>query len=104
MNDNKNQNSDTSISARQGTFILDRPFILTQDKTLVTGIPYLYSEGNHSAAVRLLKVWQEDDIIYLNAQELKTNKTFTISWNLDYDGNYWLWSIADYETLTNLPK
>ena len=95
------------ISASQDTFILDRPFVLTQDKTLSTGMPYLYSEGNRSAAVRLLKTWVEDNIIYLDVQEIKTLKTFRLSWNLDYDGQYWLWSLVDYETfnyLTNSTK
>jgi hypothetical protein len=67
-------------------------------------MPYLYSEGNRSAAVRLLKVWQEDNIIYLDVQELQTLKTFRLSWNLNYTGDYWLWSLTDYDTLTNLPK
>jgi hypothetical protein len=78
--------------------------VLTQDKTLVTGMPYMYSEGLRSAAVRLLKAWQEDNIIYLDVQELKTLKTFRLSWNLNYTWDYWLWSLADFETLTTLTK
>ena len=104
MNDKINLNSDTSISARQDTFVLDRPFILTQDKTLVTGMPYMLMEGNRTAAVRLLKTWVEDDIIYLDVQELKSPKTFCLSWNLDYDGQYWLWSLSDFPTLSNPTK
>ena len=99
MNNNKNQNSDTSDSARKATFVLDRPFVLTQDKNLVNGMPYLYNEGNHSAAVRLLKVWQVDNIIYLNVQELESSKVITLSWNLDYNGGYYLWSLADLPTI-----
>jgi len=85
-------------------FVLDRPFILTQGKTLVTGMPYMYTEGNRVAAVRLLKVWVEDNTVYLDVQELQNQKTFTLSWNLTYTGDYWLWALADFETLTNLPK
>lgn len=103
MNDKINQNPDAFISDRRDTFMLDRSFILTQDKTLVTGMPYLYTEGNHSAAVRLVKTWVEDDIVYLDVQELNSPKTFSLSWNLNYTGNYWLWSLADYDTLSNLP-
>lgn len=99
MNDNYNQNSDASISTSKDTFVLDRPFILTQGKNLVNGMPYLYNEGNHSAAVRLIEVWQEDNIIYLNVQELESLKVFILSWNLDYNGGYYLWSLADLPTL-----
>lgn len=67
-------------------------------------MPYIYSEGNRTTAVRLLKVWVEDNIIYLNVQELKSPKTFTLSWNLDYRGSYYLWTIADLQALMNLPK
>lgn len=94
-----NLNPNASISDRRDTFILDRPFVLTQDKTLKIGMLYLYSEGYHSAAVRLLKIWQENHIIYLDVQEIKSPKTFTLSWNLDYTGDYWLWSLADFETI-----
>ena len=64
----------------------------------------MYTEGNRVAAVRLLKIWQEDHIIYLDVHELGSQKTFTLSWNLNYNGDYWLWSLADFETLTNLTK
>lgn len=99
-----NPNPCTHISGSKDTFILDRPFVLTLGKTLVTGMPYLYSEGLRSAAVRLVKIWQEDHIIYLDVQELRTLKTFCLSWNLDYDGQYWLWSLADFPTLSILTK
>ena len=92
------------INQKPEAFVLDRPFILTQGKTLITGMPYMYTEGNRVAAVRLLKVWVEDNTVYLDVQELKNQKTFTLSWNLNYNGDYWLWSMADFETLTNLPK
>ena len=108
MNDNKTTNPDASISARQDTFKLDREFILIQDKTLLTGMPYLYNEGNKSVAVRLLEVWNdydmEDEFVYLTLQEIQTNRTFTLSWNLNYSGSYYLWTLADFPTLTNLPK
>ena len=84
------------------TFTLDRSFVLTQGKTLLTGMPYMYSEGSHATAVRLLKVWQEDGIVYLALQELQSQKSYTVSWNLEYDGNYFLWTIADLQTLLNI--
>ena len=51
------------INQKPEAFILDRQFILTKDKTRVIGMPYMYTEGNRGAAVRLLKVWQQDQII-----------------------------------------
>ena len=63
MNEIVKINPDAQISAHRDTFILDRPFVLTQDKTLITGMPYMYSEGNRTAAVRLQKLWVEDNII-----------------------------------------
>jgi hypothetical protein len=84
------------------TFTLDRSFVLTQGKTLLTGSPYLYNEGSHSVAVKLTKAWIEDDIIYLTLQELQSQKSFTVSWNLEYSGSYYLWTIADLQTLLNI--
>jgi len=106
MNNNININPDASISAHQDTFKLDREFILIKGKTLLTGMPYLYSEGNRTTAVRLLEVWNdydmEDEFVYLTLQELQTLKTFTISWNLNYSGSYYLWTLADLPTLMKL--
>ena len=99
-----NPNPDTQISASKDTFILDRPFILTQGRTLITGMPYLYSEGNRTKAIRLLDVQEVQGIVYLRVEELKTLKTFRLSWNLNYTGDYWLWSIADLPTLMTLTK
>jgi len=42
--------------------------------------------------------------IYLNVQELDTQQTYTLSWNMEYTGNYYLWALADFDTLTNLQK
>ena len=87
--------------AHKETFVLDRPFVLTQDKTLPIGMPYLYNEGKHSIAVNLLEVWQEDSIVYLTLKELQSKKSFIVSWNLEYSGSYFLWTIADLQTLLN---
>ncbi len=98
----KEKPTEPYLSASIGTFTLDRSFVLTQGKTLLTGSPYLYNEGSHSVAVKLTKAWIEDDIIYLTLQELQSQKSFTVSWNLEYDGNYFLWTIADLQTLLNI--
>jgi len=105
MDDNKPITPDPLRYDRQDTFFLDRPFILTQNKTLVKGMPYLYSEGKRSIAVRLLEVWLDyvgqDEVVNLTLQELQTNRCFEVSWNLDYQGDYYLWSLADLESIMN---
>ncbi len=78
---------------------LDLPFILTEDKMLVLNMPYLKLEGQHVDAVRLLDVWDKDEIVNLKIQDLKTNKINVLSHNLKYSGNYWLWCLAEFEYL-----
>lgn len=106
MDDNKPFTPDALNYDRQQTFLLDKPFILTQNKTLVIGMPYLYNEGKRSVAVRLLEIWKEPEIegefVYLTMQELQTNRTFKVSWNLDYEGDYFLWSLADLPSIMNM--
>jgi hypothetical protein len=83
--------------------LLDLPFIMTCSKKLNRNMPYMLSEGSHTKAVRLLAVHDADGVVYLNVQELLTDKTYTLTWNMEYIGDYWLWSLADFETLTDLP-
>ena len=108
MDDQLNHAVDPLKADRYATFILDRPFILTQSKTLVKGMPYLYNEGSYSVAVRLLEAWlepeSEGEFVYLSLQELQTDRTFTVRWNLDYEGDYYLWSLADFESIMNISK
>lgn len=86
------------------TVRLDLPFISTFGKTLVLGMPYMLLEGNRSTAVKLLSVRDAQGFVYLFVQNLQTHRTFELRWNLEYRGSYWLWSLADYETLSNLTK
>lgn len=85
--------------------MLDLPFILTQKKRLRLNIPYLKIEsslsGNKSVAVRLLNIKVIKGIIYLSVQELESKRTYTLEWNMDYTGSYWLWSLSDFETIIN---
>lgn len=60
--------------------------------------------GDYIAAVRLIDFHEKDGIVSLDVQELANNRTYSLSWNLQYDGNIWLWSLADYETLTNAQR
>lgn len=86
------------------TIVLDLPFILTVDKELTLGMPYMLLEGNRSTAVKLLNVHDEDGYVFLNVQNIETLKTFELSWNLGYTGSYWRWSLADLSTLSTLTK
>ncbi len=88
----------------QDAFILDRSFILTLNKKLILGMPYLYSEGRYNKAVRLIKVRTNDNFVYLTLQDLVSYRIFTVSWNLKYEGDYHLWSIADLPTIFTLAK
>ena len=102
MNDIINITPDCLKYIQSNIVSLDLPFILTTDKKLVTGMPYLYSEGNRSVAIRLIEAWHIDDMLYLTVQELQSDKSFTVSWDMDYKGDYWMWSLADLPTIMNL--
>jgi hypothetical protein len=90
------------------TIVLDLPFILTIGRRLTINMPYMKLEkkvvGNDIAAIRLLDFEDANGIVSLNVQELPNGRSYTISANMDYTGEYWLWTLADFETLTNLPK
>jgi len=85
---------------------IDLPFILTKSKMLTRKMPYMLLEkkvsGNHTTAIRLLDFHEHDNIIYLKVQELSSSKILTISWNTDNHGDFWLWTLADYQTLISL--
>jgi len=86
------------------TIVLDTPFIMTQGNRLTKGIPYMKLEkrtvGEDVAAIRLLNFQDYKGIIYLNVQDLKTSKCYNLTWNMEFDGDWWLWSLADIETIT----
>jgi len=96
--------TDTLHYVTPSTVVLNLPFILTVGKELTLGMPYMLLEGNRSTAVKLLNVRDAQEFVYLIVQNLQTLKTFELSWNLNYEGSYWLWSLADYETLNIYPK
>ena len=91
------------------SIILDLPFIMTTGKRLTKGMPYLKVEkkvfGEDVAAVRLLGFQDYEGVLYLNVQDLKTNRCYNLSYNMEIDsGGMWLWSLADMESLTNITK
>jgi len=90
------------------TITLDLPFILTKNKRLSIKTPYLKIEqklsGDDIDAIRLLNIEACDGIVQLYVQELESKKTYSLEWNLEYTGDYWLWSLSDFETILNISK
>ena len=90
------------------TIVLDLPVIMTQDKRLTKGMPYLKVEkktiGEDIAAIRLLNYQDYQGVIYLNVQDLKTNRCYNLSHNMEIDGDWWFWSVVDFQTLTDSTK
>jgi hypothetical protein len=84
------------------TIVLNLPFVLTIDKKLIVGMPYMVLEAEHTTAVRLLGASDDGHLVCLNVQELNSGKTYDLSWNMEYIGDYWLWSIADLQGLMNI--
>lgn len=83
---------------------IKKPFVMTANNQLIIGMPYLYSEGSYIAGVKIIDMWLEESFIYLLLQELQSRKSFIACWDLDYDGQYYLWSIADLPTIMNPSK
>ena len=91
------------------TIVLNLPFIMTQGKRLTKGMPYLKVEkktiGEDIAAIRLLNYQDYQGVIYLNIQDLKTNRCYNITWNMEIDSDgWWFWSLSDFQTLTDSTK
>lgn len=84
------------------TVRLNLHFILTTNKLLTKGMPYLLMEGSRSISVRLLDVYNEYGMVYIEIQELESSKTHCLTWNMNYEGSYILWSLADLKTIINM--
>lgn len=85
------------------SIIIDLPFILTKNKTLTRKMPYMLLEkkvaGEYIAAIRLVDFNDKDGIVSLDVQELLSGKIYTLSWNMEYTGEWWLWSLADFQSI-----
>ena len=90
------------------SIILDLPFIMTTGKRLSKGMPYLKVEkqiiGEDIAAIRLLGFQDYEGMIYLNVQDIKTNRCYNLTWNMEIDDDWWFWSLADYNYLLDVAK
>jgi len=83
---------------------LNLPCILTLNKPLRIGMPYMYNEGVKTFPFRLLHIWDADGFVYLSIQNLNTGQVYKISKNLKHDPEYCSWEIASLEYLMNLSK
>lgn len=105
---NKNSNLNVLEYFYPDKVRLNLPFILTCDRLLTIGMPYMKTENwladSKTEAIRLLDIWDTDGIVYLKIQSLITLKIDTLSWNLEYTGRFWLWSLADFQTLIQAGK
>jgi hypothetical protein len=61
----------------------------------------MYHEGLKKFPIRLLHVWDADGFVYLRIQNLQTRKVNKISWILQEDIEFTLWSIASLDYLMN---
>lgn len=90
------------------SIILDLPFIMTTGKRLTKGMPYLKlankNIGEDIAAIRLLGFQDYEGMIYLNVQDIKTNRCYNLTWNMEIDDDWWFWSLADYNYLLDVAK
>ncbi len=86
------------------SIMLDLPHILTRDKILTINMPYLKLEKRVAChditAIRLIDFDNNAGIVSFYVQELKSKKTYYLSANMKYDGEMWMWTLADFETLT----
>jgi hypothetical protein len=87
---------------------LDLLFIMTVNKRLSVNMPYLKVEnklsGNDIVAIRLLDFNVSESIITLSVQELEGKKTYSLEWNMDYTGSFWLWSLTDFPSIYNISR
>ena len=90
------------------SIILDLPFIMTTGKRLTKGMPYLKVEkqiiGEDIAAIRLLGFQDYEGMIYLNVQDIKTNRCYNLTWNMEIDDDWYFWALADFDTLTKISE
>ena len=86
------------------TIILDLHFIMTTGKRLTRGMPYLKlankNIGEDIAAIRLLGFQDYEGMIYLNVQDIKTNRCYNLTWNMEIDDDWWFWSLSDMDSLS----
>jgi hypothetical protein len=87
----------------QTEIFIDLPIIMTRNNRLSINMPYLKAENKLSGcdliAIRLLNFDISGEAIQMYVQELESKKEYNLEWNLDYTGHYWLWCLADFDTI-----
>lgn len=76
--------------------------VLTLNKTLRIGMPYMYHEGQKTFAILLLHVWDSDGFVYLRIQNIQTGQVYDISSILMDATEFCLWEIASLDYIMNL--
>lgn len=84
------------------TVVLDLPNILTIDKKLTVGLPYLYLHGSSINAVQLLDIWDEGNNVFIKIQDLHTANINTLSYSLTDSETYWTWSLVSIAYLQKI--
>lgn len=86
------------------TIVLDLHFIMTTGKKLTVGMPYLKlankNMGEDISAIRLLGFQDYEGMVYLNVQDIKTNRCYNLTWNMEIDDDWWFWSLSDMDSLS----
>jgi hypothetical protein len=66
-------------------------------------MPYMLLEkrvaGDYIVAKRLLDYYEKNGIVSLDVQEIANSRAFTLSWNMEFTGDWWFWSLADLHIL-----
>jgi len=86
------------------TAVADLPFILSTDRKLTIGSPYLHLEGSHITAVNLLDVWDDEKYVHVKIQDKKTGTITILQGSLNYSEDECIWSLASLEYVQSLPK
>ena len=76
---------------------INLPCILTLNKTIAIGMPYLKVEGSHTDSIRVLDIRDAEGYVYIKIQNLKTGEVHTISWILQNDIEYCLWYLVSLD-------
>jgi hypothetical protein len=107
LTDSKHFNNNNVLEyLSRHTIRLNLPFILVENKILTIGGVYLKTENwladSRTEPVRLIDFWEKDHFIYLKVQNIDNFEVIFLKWNLNATMDYWLWSIAAIDFLSNL--
>lgn len=106
VTDTKQPNSNVLQFLSRHTIRLNLSFILVENKTLSIGCVYLKLENwlknSGPESMRLVDFWEHEQILYLKMQNIDNLEMTFLNWNLNLTGDYWLWSLADFNYLQRM--